>query len=58
MILEPKNRQVAARTQASRHSRDSAHVTNDRLAAMETLVPYTPRYRGLLRAGFSFFSRP
>src|SRR6267154_4765654 len=59
MIFEPKNREVAARTQASRHSRDSApkaHVTNVRLAAKEALVPYTPRYRALLRAGFAFFS--
>src|SRR4030088_1776809 len=59
MIFELTNREVAARTQASRHSRDSApkaHVTNDRLAAKEALVPYTPRYRGLLRAGFAFFS--
>ena len=53
MIFEPRKREVVARTQASRHSCDSApkaHVTNDRLAAKEALVPYTPRYRGLLRA--------
>src|SRR5258706_3714053 len=59
MSFELRNRELAARTQASRHRRDSApkaHVTNDRLAAKEALVPYTPRYRGLLRAGFAFFS--
>jgi len=61
MIFEPKNREVAARTQASRHSRDcapKAHVTNDRLAAKEALVPLHPALsRAVARGIFLFFPR-
>ena len=59
MIFELRNRELAARTQASRHSRDSApkaHVTNDRLAAAAALEACRLRLRPIVMTSVAFIA--